>query len=281
VAERQMLSKTYPQGAKGAKLTAAVVCLLVGLALTAKAQEPTYSADSLTATFEKGSHLSLKRTEIFVRDVVAETKLSKVIFKNSQGGRVICELGSSAAQLDKQPVVGTELRVQGKVRGRGFLGNMTLDDCKIAPIEESTATPYTAPPEAVSAEPDEIPKTEETPLPASVPDRPQSVAKQSATPPGARRATFADQAEYGPNVPPAIDHPENPIRSAPSESRAPWGFYSLLVLSGAVASSILSKLLAPIIRGSRPSVRENTPEERKAALQALLLKNERKKQSGD
>ena len=81
MAERQMLSKTYPLGAKGAKSAAAVVCLLVGLALTAKAQEPTYSADSLTATFEKGSHVSLKGTEIFLRDVVVELRIGKVLFK--------------------------------------------------------------------------------------------------------------------------------------------------------------------------------------------------------
>jgi len=278
VAEPQKLSKTDRQRAKGARVPAAALCWLVGVALTAKAQELTYSANSLIATFDRASHISLKGTEVFVYDVVAETKISKVIYKNPQGGKVICELGASA-QHDQQPAVGSALRVKGRVRGRGLLGNVTLDDCKIEPIDEATATTYTVPQEPASAEPDVFSETGETLPPVSVPDRPQSIAKQFATPPSAPRATLVpDSVEQAPSVLAASNRPENSIKPAsPSKGRVPYGFYALLVLSGAVASSILSKLLAPVMRGSRPPVHENTPEVRQAALQALLLKNERKK----
>jgi len=278
VAEPQKLSKTYRQGAKGARVSAAVLCWLLGIALTAEAQEPTYSADSLTATFEKGSHISLKGTEIFVRDVVAEARISKVIFKNSQGDKVICELGTSA-QHDRQAVAGTELRVKGRVRGRGLLGNMTLDACTIAPIDESTATPSTVPQDPASADIDVISETGETLPPTSLPNLPPSIAKQFATPPSAPRATLVpDLLEKAPSVPAASNHPENSIKPASlSKGRVPYGFYALLVLSGAVASSILSRLLAPVMRGSRAPVHGNAPKVRQAALQALLLKSERKK----
>src|SRR4029453_11984590 len=160
VAEPRRLSKTY-SGARNARIFAAVLCWLVALALTAQAQEPTYSAKSLLATFEKGSHISLKGTEVFVRDVVAETRLSRVIFKTPQSDQVICELGppAMAAQHGKQAAVGSELRV----KGRGLLGNVTLDDCDVAPIDvapidvapidESTAVPSTVPQELAIAEP--------------------------------------------------------------------------------------------------------------------------------
>jgi len=49
-------------------------------------QERTYSADSLMAAFEKGSKVSPKGTEIVFRDVVVESKKSKVIFKSSDRG---------------------------------------------------------------------------------------------------------------------------------------------------------------------------------------------------
>lgn len=278
MAEAQKLSKTYRQGAKTARILAAVLCWLVGFALTAKAQESTYSADSLIATFESGSHISLKGTEIFFRDVVAETRTSKVIFKSSQSDRVICELGASA-QHDKQATVGSELRIKGRVRGRGLLGNVTLDDCTIAPIDESTVTLSTVPQEPASAEPDVIPETGETLQPASVPDRPRSPAKQFATPPSAPRATLVPgPVEQAPGIPTASDHPENSIKpGSDSQRHVPYGFYALLVLSGALASLVLSKLLTPAVRVSTPPVRENATEARQAALRALLLKAEKKK----
>jgi hypothetical protein len=279
VAEAQRLSKTYRQGAKRASTLAAVLCCLFGLALSAKAQEPTYSADSLTATFEKGSQISVKGTEIFLRDVVAEIRNSRVIFKNSQSDRVICDL-SPSTQHGTPLAVGSELRVKGRVRGRGLLGNVTLDDCNVASIDESAVTPYIEPQEVASIEPDEILDTEET-LPAAPPvsDRPRSIPKQLATPPGAPRAAFVPgPVEQAPRVTDASDYSDSSIKpSSDSQGQIPYGFYAFLVLSGAVSSLILSKLLTPALRVSRPRLRDNTPELRQAALQSLLLKAEKKK----
>jgi hypothetical protein len=263
-------------------MLAAVFYSLFGLALSAKAQEPTYSANSLTATFEKGSQISVKGTEILLRDVVAEITNSRVIFRNSRSDRVICDLGPSA-QHGTPLAVGSELRVKGRVRGRGLLGNVTLDGCNVAPIDESTVTPitpYTDPQELASAEPDVILETEETSPPAPpVLDRPRSIPKQLATPSGAPRAVSAPGlVEQAPSVIAAPAQAESSIEpSSDSQRHIPYGFYALLVLGGGVSSLILSKLLSPAQRVSRPLIRENTAEMRQAALQSLLLKAEKKK----
>jgi hypothetical protein len=278
VAEAQVLSKAYRKAAKYKRIPAAVLWL-VGFAFTAKAQQPAYSADSLISAFDKGSRVSLKGTEVVVRDVVAETRISKVIFKSSQNDRVICELGPST-QHHKQAAVGSALTVKGRIRGRGLLGNVTLDDCNVAAIEEptatasaeSTVTPDTVPQEAASAEPDEISDRGETLPPASAPDRPRSISAP-------RAAVVPRPAEQAPSVATAPDNAGNSIEPSSSDSRrqVPYSFYALLILSGAIASLILSKLLAPATRVSRPPERENTAEARQAALQALLLKTEKKK----
>jgi hypothetical protein len=250
---------------------------MMGLAVSAKAQESTYSADSLMATFEKGSQISVKGTEIFLRDVVAETRNSRVIFKNSQSDRVICELAPSV-QHDTPLAVGSELRVKGRVRGRGILGNVTLDDCDLAPLDESSAIPQTIPQELASAEPDLTLETEEAPLAPPEPDRPRSIAKQLAAPPSPPREVFVPgPVEQAPRATTA-DRPESSIKSSSdAQHQVPYGFYALLVLGGAVSSLILSKLLTPAMRVSRPPLVENTPEMRQAALQTLLLKAEKKK----
>jgi hypothetical protein len=280
VAEAQRLSKAYRQGAKGARIPAALLFWVVGLALTAQAQEPTYSANSLMATFDNG-RINLKGAEIFFRDVVAESRTSRVIFKSSQSDRVICELVPSV-QHGNVAAVGSVLAVRGRVRGRGLLGNVTLDDCSIAPVEEAAATPVTAdtvPEEAASAQPEVISEAAAILPPASVPDRPAPIAKQFATPSSApRAAAIPSPVEQAPIVPTARDHSENSIPLSPeSQSHVPYGWYVLIFLSGAAASLILSKLITPATRVSRPADPENTPQVRQAALQALLLKAEKKK----
>ncbi len=275
LAGTRRLSKTYRL------VTAVVLFWLPWLALTAKAQEPTYSANSLIATFENGSRTSPKGQEIVLRDVVAETRTSKVIFKSSQSDRVICELGPST-QHDKQPNLGTTLTVKGRVRGRGLLGNVTLDDCSIAPIEEPVATPEIVPQEVAPAEPEAVAEAVET-LPAAAPpvsEHARSIPRQPQTPPAvAPRATFApDRIEQISSVQARADHPEDSTQpDSDSQPHVPYAFYALLVLSGAIGSLILSKLLTPATRVSRPPLQENTPQMRQTALQELLLKAEKKK----
>ena len=283
VAEAQRLSKTYRQGAKGARTPAAVLCWLLGLALTARAQESIYSANSLIATFESGSRVALKGTEIVFRDVVAETRISKVIFKSSQSDRIICELVPSAKH-GNQAAVGSVLKVKGRVRGRGLLGNVTLDDCNIAPAEESAAaaaTPETVLEEPASAEPEVIPEAAlpaETLPPVSVADQTPSIAKHLAPRPVAPRAAVdPGPVERAPSLTAVRDHADNSIQpTSESQSRVLYGLYVLIFLAGAGASLILSKLLRPATPPG-PAVRENTSEVRQAALEALLLKAEKKK----
>ena len=203
--------------------------------------------------------------------------MSKVIFKSSQSDRVICEL-VPPARHDKQAAVGSVLKVKGRVRGRGLLGNVTLDDCSIAPLDESTSTPETVPQQLAAAEPEVVSEASETLSPASVPDRPRSIAKQFTAPPSAPRTMVVPgPVEQAPVVSAARYHSDNSIEpGSGSQGQVPYGFYALLVLSGAVASSILSKFFTAATRVSRPPIRENTPETRQAALQALL-KTEKKK----
>src|SRR6185436_8543506 len=106
-----------------------IICFLCSIA-PAFAQDATYSADSLMATFEKSSNVSLKGKEITLTSTVIELRRSNIVFKSSSNDKVICDLSSPLNNV--QPAVGQPLTVVGKVRGRGMLGNVTLDGCSIA-----------------------------------------------------------------------------------------------------------------------------------------------------
>src|SRR4051812_44009435 len=105
------------------------VFCLVGLKLETQAQQTVYSADSLLATFDKASKVSLKGSEITFTDVVVDLKSSKVFFRSSLSDRVICELSPASANNSNHIALGRPLTISGKVRGRGLLGNVTLDNC--------------------------------------------------------------------------------------------------------------------------------------------------------
>src|SRR5438067_2042572 len=75
------------------RLYVLVMCLLCFRGLII-AEDTTYSADSLMATFKKGSPISVKGTEITLTGTVAEIKKSSVLFKSSDKDKVICELTS-------------------------------------------------------------------------------------------------------------------------------------------------------------------------------------------
>jgi hypothetical protein len=271
-----MLSKTYRQLAKGFRIPAAALCWLVALTLSARAQEPTYSANSLMTTFDNG-RINLKGTEIAFRDVVAESRTSKVIFKSSQSDRVICEL-VPPAQYDTVPAVGSMLTVKGRVRGRGLLGNVTLDDCSIAPTGESTITPEPSPQRPLRTEPEATAGPTETLQPASLPDRARLVAKPLSQPASAPRPAVAPAAvKPTPSVPATHDLEGSIKPSSDSQPQLPYGLYFLIFLSGAAASLIVSKLLSPAAQVPRPPVHEKPPQIRQAALETLLLKAEKKK----
>jgi len=279
-----MVSKT------GRILVACVSCT-ISLALPATAQESTYSADSLMAAFERGPKASPKGAEISLRGVVAENKNSKLIFWSSLSNRVICELAASAAPQSNLPAVGSLVTVMGKVRGRGLLGNVTLDNCSLALSEASTAPAEPVPSARASASPDAVlkndstaaplPKLPEAPGKSEAPGKPEEPGKGIETrtvPPAKPRAAKVKQ-EAVPST--EVEHQDQTTNSS-SEPRTDAGyrFYALLVLGGAFGYALLAKVLGSAVRAmrnSRPASAVNTPQVRQAALEALLLKGSKDK----
>ena len=274
-----MASKT------GRILDALLFCTM-SLTLPAAAQERTYSADSLMAAFEKGSKVSPKGTEIVFRDVVVESKNSKVIFKSSRSHRVICELVPSNENHNKPPSVGRELTVTGRVRGRGLLGNVTLDYCSVALVAGSTASADPVPQEAASGPPDTVPAEDVTPasLPEHLPEHIQEPAKKPATTRNIQPAKPSPGKVKQEAVVTSEAGRQDQTTTTNSESRrdAPYRFYVLLVLSGALVYGILAKLLGSALRRlrhSKASSGDNITEVRQAALELLLLKASKKKKA--
>jgi len=274
-----MASKT------GRILDALLFCTM-SLTLPAAAQERTYSADSLMAAFEKGSKVSPKGTEIVFRDVVVERKNSKVIFKSSHSHKVICELVPSNENHNKPPSVGRELTVTGRVRGRGLLGNVTLDYCSVALVAGSTASADPVPQEVVSAPPDTVPAEDVTPpsLPEPLPEHIQEPAKKPATTRSIQPAKPSPGKVKQEAVVTSEAGRQDQTTTTNSESRrdAPYRFYVLLLLSGALVYGILAKLLGSALRRlrhSKASSGDNITEVRQAALELLLLKASKKKKA--
>src|SRR5881628_2454057 len=174
---------------KTGRILDALLFCTISLTLPAAAQESTYSADSLMSAFEKGSKGSPKGSEIVFRDVVVENRNSKVIFKSSHRDKVICELASNKNH-NKPPSVGSELTVTGKVRGRGLLGNVTLDYCSVALVADSTVSTYPGPQEVASGPPDTLPAKDVTPasLPEHSPEHSPEHIKKPAKGPATTRS---------------------------------------------------------------------------------------------
>jgi hypothetical protein len=276
-------------------LASSLFCI-AGFRLAATAQVQTYSADSLMATFEKGSRHSLKGAEITFNDVVIERRSSKVFFKASNGDRVICDLASLTGNNTPHVSIGSLITVTGKVKGRGVLGNVTLDDCNVPPVAASGAA---VAPDAILHEQTSIPVdvvavvSEEPALVAPPVGRPQEPPKEvvptgnvQQEPP--RTAAITDkpvplEGVEHPSV--QIGHDHNVPRSTQevadfTKRDIPYALYVLLFLSGAAATSVLSNILIPAFRKMqfwKPASPANTPETRQAALEALLLKSAKKR----
>jgi len=259
---------------------ASLLCLFC-LTVVATAQETSYSANSLMAAFDKGA--KVKGAEITVRDVVVDNKNSKVTFRSSEANRVICELNPVAANHSRQPALGSIVTVTGKVRGRGLLGNVTLDNCAVAvPEEAALAAPAVAepapqevtpaPPEVVSeASPTITPPTDEQPQ-----EPPKSAAMTAKTKTAANARKEPVAAGPAPSLAPMEELPQ---RASSPRPGVPYGLYALLLIAGAVGSSILSRVFSAVrsVQFSRAPSGYNTPEVRQAALQALLMKESKKR----
>ena len=259
-----------------------VVVYLILFSEVELAQDTTYSTDSLMAAFNKGSHASLKGSEIAVTGVVAEIKKSRVVFKSLGNDKVICELASSIA-IEEHPV-GSSLTVMGKVRGRGMLGNVTLDQCNLAPSNIASTQPASieAPIEP-SVEP--ITEVEETTagvadaVPAK-PNLPPGSAQSPKTPmTGAATKTAAANEPAESN--PRIETSERPDKIVQENSNSfKRGSRSIFRLTVVVLLSIaaflsLVKLGAVIAAGLRPPAFPTTDAMRRAALESLLSKDKK------
>jgi hypothetical protein len=258
------------------KISIGSLCCLLALAVAATAQESTYSADSLMSAFDK--KVSLKGTDITVRDVVADNRNSKVTFRSSDLGRVICELEPASANHTRQPAVGSTVTVSGKVRGRGLLGNVTLDNCSLVTPEDRAVVPAEPAAQEIAIAPPEI--VSETPPPTTSPvDQPEDPMKPGVAASKAKAASPAVKKKEA-VLPPKLAQMDIPPKENSTPRRSvPYGFYALLVLSGVLASSILSRLAGAVrsAQFSRSPDLQNTPRIRQAALQELLRKSDKKR----
>src|SRR5262249_25145403 len=123
--------------------------------------------------------------------VIAEIKKSRVVFRSSGDDKIICELVSPVGTGKDGPVVGGPLTVIGRVRGRGMMGNFTLDPWvrtlvepepapAPGPVAAAEAVREKVEPAVVVAEPEPEPVAELAP-----PDAPKKepVARVSSAPP--------------------------------------------------------------------------------------------------
>jgi len=233
-----------------------VVCS-ISFKLVLHAQHKSYSTDSLMAAFDDDSQTSLKGSEITVTGVIVEIKKSRVVFKSLGNDKVICALGSPIA-IEGHPV-GTSLTVVGKVRGRGMLGNVTLDQCNLAssPAVVAKAVP-------TKAVPTERPQDQKT-LPLDDPDGTVSVNAA-----GELSEATAATASTQPHEIVQVDS-----NSPKTVSRAVFRACVAVLLG--IAALLAFVKLRPII-GARlqPPSFPSTDAMRRSALEALLLKEKSK-----
>jgi len=261
------------------------VVYLISLSLVLRAQDTSYSTDSLMTAFNRGLKSSLKGSEITVTGVVAEIKKSRVVFKSSGNDKVICELVSPVA-IEGHPI-GSSLTIVGKVRGRGMLGNVTLDQCNLASSNIASTEPATIePPLEPSKEP--ITEVEET-TPAVVGD---AVSAKPSVPPGRAQApktlpvaapneNVSASALVESNA--AITRSEQPHKVVREDSNSlrtlsRWIFpATIAVLLGIGALLAFLKLRPAIAAGLRPPTFPTTNAMRRSALEALLSKDKKQK----
>src|SRR5215831_6433288 len=190
------------------KISIASLFCLLGLAVVATAQETIYSANSLMAAFDKGA--KLKGADVTVRDIVVDNKNSRVTFRSGDSSRVICELNPVSANSKKQPAIASMVTITGRVRGRGLLGNVTLDNCGLVTHEETAAAPAEPVPQEIAVAPPEV-VTETTSPPTDPPvEQLQEPAKPDVAPVKTKAAKPAAMAKKEAASPPQLAQIENP-----------------------------------------------------------------------
>jgi hypothetical protein len=283
---------------KGGRLYLFLVCVawFTGIAV---AQETSYTADSLIATFKKGSNISVKGAGITLTAVVAEVKKSSVVFKSSDNDKVICELtgGIIGGTL---PVVGQSFTVVGKVKGRGMLGNVTLEYCNAATEVASTKPAVDQPvheviPAAVAVQEEPVQQVVEPGNVEKTPAVTPIVAARTSLGVPARN-TVKIAANAAPIDTPLPERPEiptidstassspsvaqqEPPKPAPSKSWLAPGFLQGVgvTLLGIVGLFVLLKFVPAMLNRVRPPENLTVTEKvRRDALEALLAADKKK-----
>jgi hypothetical protein len=260
------------------------VVYLISFNLVAVAQDTSYSTDSLMAAFSKGSHSSLKGSEITVNGVVAEIKKSRVVFKSLGNDKVICELVSSIA-IEAHPV-GSSLTVVGKVRGRGMLGNVTLDQCNLASsnIASTEPAPIEPPLEPSEEQITEVGETTPAVVADAVPATPNlptgfAQAPKTLLAAAPNKTVSANElVESNPGIT-TSEQPHKVVQedsnSLKTVSRVFGATVVVLLAIGALLAFV--KLRPAIAAGLRPPTFPTTDAMRRAALESLLSKDKKQK----
>lgn len=234
---------------------------------------------------KKGSNISVKGTEITFTDVVVESRKSSVLFRSSGNHKVTCELASAVRNANTKLLVGTPLTVVGKVRGRGILGNVTLDDCSpalsVATADSNSSNAAPVEPVAIPVAPEQPEEQPENPIENS----PETGVTDTITPDA--RPVFAKNrapklAVLAPK-PGADVIASAPVSSEPTElsnvgeadsakAALPVAFYVRVAVFSGFALLVFVKLL-PAFVGKRVRTPLNRPvslEMRRAAIEKLL-----------
>jgi hypothetical protein len=158
-----------------------------------------------------------------------------------------------------------------------LLGNVTLDNCVVAPAADSE--PSANLPQDAASTPADAPSEESVTEAASLSVPPEEITNDFAPVQSARPPKPRIRKEKQKTAPSRLQN--QTTKSAPAFPRdEPYGFYALLLIGGAAGYWILSKLLTSIVgsmRSSRYEASSNAAEVRKAALELLLLKSSKKK----
>ena len=268
------------------------VAVLVSFTLTAVAQELSYSADSLIATFGSDLQSPLKGTEIRLSDRVVEVRKSSVTFRSSGKDKVTCELVSPIANLSQGPRLGSPLTVIGKVRGRGLLGNVTLDQCSFAQpaavannerIPADTSHQVAELPLQPAELPAQLP-LETAPVVVQTPVTavPTKVKSSALVQPATTAAAAAPVALVADNklgavnpAPQVVEEQQAISQCAESPKKIPYGSHLLVALFAGIGTLTLTKLRYATSTRIRTSPGTSSEDVRRAALEALLSKQKK------
>lgn len=113
------------------------IVIIVALTETVSGQgdaRTIYSPDSLTRlyTTNKSAAKALAGTTITVSGTAFRASAKTLVFKTYTNDKLTCSTLNTF--VEPQQLIGTIVTVRGRLRGRGLLGNITMDDCDVMPF---------------------------------------------------------------------------------------------------------------------------------------------------